>query len=391
MKQSSTRARRGFTLTEVMLSMTLMLALLGMSTQLFRRQSNSVSTQTGRLDAQQNSRFALSMLERELRVAGVGVVDAQPLLVMANKLAITFNANLVALDTADLGSVYINPDADSAAAGVFRHTQKTALPTTSFMYPDSTYTQGAGVPSNAETISYWLTRDSTSAYSNEYALFRRVNARPTRLVAAGILYNAATDTIFHYFKGDTLGNLTEVTQGALPLIHTAAIHGSQADTAKSALTDSIRVVKAQFTSVFHDPRTGAATTRRLDLTIKLMNAGLIHHSTCGNAPLPVAAVSAAVTAANGTTIPQTYVTISWGASIDDGAGEKDVERYAIYRRLASVTTFDQPIASVPGGRASYTFQDTDLQTGQQWIYGVASQDCTPASSGIQISNTVTIP
>jgi hypothetical protein len=310
---------------------------------------------------------------------------------MANKLGITFNANLVSLDTGDLGSVYINPDADSAGAGVFRTQNKTALPGTSVMYPDSTYMAGAGVPSNAETISYWLTRDSTSAYSNEYALFRRVNARPPRLVARGILYNSATDTIFHYFKGDSIGNLTEVGQATLPVIHTAAIHGSQADTGKSALADSIRQVKAQFTSVFHDPRTGATTTRRLDLTIKLMNAGLIHHSTCGNPPLGVLSVTTAVTAANGTTVPQTYVTMSWGASVDDGAGEKDVERYAIYRRLSSVATFDQPIASVPAGRATYSFQDTDVLTGQTWIYGIASQDCTPASSGITQSTAVVIP
>jgi len=55
--------------------MTLMLILIGLSTQLFRKQSESVSTQNGRLDAQSNSRYALSLLDRELRVAGVGVVD----------------------------------------------------------------------------------------------------------------------------------------------------------------------------------------------------------------------------------------------------------------------------------------------------------------------------
>ena len=60
------------------------------------------------------------MLERELRVAGVGVVDQQPLLVMANTLGITFNADLAALDTGDLSAVYINPDDDSSAVDVLR-------------------------------------------------------------------------------------------------------------------------------------------------------------------------------------------------------------------------------------------------------------------------------
>jgi len=386
------RARRGFTLVEIMLAMTLMLTLIGLSTQLFRKQGTFVSAQTGRLDAQQNSRFAMSMLERELRVAGVGVVDAQPLLVMANTLGITFNADLVAADTGDLGAVYINPDADSASIDVLRNNNKITLPGTSKQYPDSTYMSSPGVPSNAETISYYLVQDSTSGHSHEYVLWRRVNATTPRLVARGIIYNGASDTIFHYFKSDTLGNLTEISPAALPLVHSAPIHGSQADTGKSALTDSIRQVRAQFTSVFRDPRTPKdSVLRRLNLTIKLKNAGLIHHSTCGNPPLAVATVTAVVTAANGTTIPQTYVTVGWGSSTDDGAGEKDVERYAVYRRLQGTTSFDQPIGSVPAGHSTYAFQDFDLISGQKWEYAVSALDCTPSNSPVTISSAVTIP
>jgi hypothetical protein len=376
---------------ETMLSMTLMLTLIGLSTQLFRKQSNAVSTQNGRLDAQSNSRYALSMLERELRMAGAGVVDAQPLLVQAGALAITFNGNLVSLDTGDVGAVYINPDADSAGVDVLRNTEKITLPGTTTLYPDSTYMQATGVTSNAETISYWLSHDSTSSRTNEYILFRRVNARPPRLVARGIIYGGASDTIFQYFKGDTLGNLTPISTAALPLIHTAAIHGSQSDAGIPALIDSIRQVKVQFTTVYHDARTNADTYRRLQLTIHLMNAGLIHHTTCGNQPLSVAAPTATVFAANGGTIPQTYVRLSWSPSVDDGGGERDVERYALYRRLSGATTFDQPFASVPGGSPSYTFQDTDIISGQTWIYGVAAQDCTPASSSVSVTTAVVIP
>src|SRR6185503_8282161 len=140
------RARRGFTLIEIMISMTLMLTVIGLSTQLFRRQSNAVSTQAGRLDAQQNSRFALGNLDRELRMAGGGVVDKQPLLVMAGATAITFNADLVANDTGDYAAVYYNPDADSGAVGVLRSINKITLPGTSTLYPDTTYMQNAGVP-----------------------------------------------------------------------------------------------------------------------------------------------------------------------------------------------------------------------------------------------------
>lgn len=385
------RARRGFTLIELVISMSLMLAVIGMSTELFRKQSNAVSTQAGRFDAQQNSRYATSLIERELRVAGVGVADAQPLLVVAGKTGITFNADLVAPDTGDVGAVYIDPDADSASAGVFRKEDAIMLPGTSKSYPETTYTTSTGVPSNAETISYWLSRDSTSTYSNEYILWRRVNARPIRMVARGISYNPSSDTIFRYFKSDSLGNLTEISQGLLPLIHSAKIHGAQADTAKSALTDSIRQVRMQLTSIFHDPRSGVAATRRLNLTIKLMNAMLIRHTTCGNPPIGPTNVVATVTPADSVLIMQTYVTLTWTPSIDDGAGEKDVERYAIYRRASTATTFDQPIGSVPGGKATYSFQDSDLLSGQSWVYGVASLDCSPAVSSIVTASAVNIP
>jgi hypothetical protein len=372
--------RPGFTIAEMLLSMTIMLAVLGLTTQLFRRQSEAIMTHGGRLDAQSNSRFALSMLDRELRVAGVGVVDQQPLLVMANTLGLTFNADLVALDTGDLGAVYINPNADSSAVSVFQQSNQIKLPGTTFLYPETTYTAAAGVPSNAETISYWLSHDSTSSHSNEYILFRRANAAPVRVVARGIIYNGASDTIFHYF---------EIAPSALPIIHPAAIHGSKADTAKSALADSIRMVTVKLTSVYHDPRAGTDVYRTMRRTIHLMNAGLIHHSTCGNPPLGVTPADTVIPADS--THPQTAVQITWSPSIDDGGGQKSVERYAIYRRLSSQTSFGQPFASVPAGASSYTFQDTDVQSGQTWTYGVAAQDCTPASSPIGTTSAVVIP
>lgn len=384
------RARRGFSLPEIIISMSLMLAIIGLSTQMFRKQSASVSAQTGRLDAQQNSRFAMSMFERELRVAGVGVLDAQPLLVMANTLGVTFNANLASRDTGDLGAVYINPDADSLAVNMLRMDKRITLPGTSKLYPDTNYMANAGVFGNAETISYWLSKDSTVSYSNEYVLWRRVNALKPRMVARGIVYNGASDTIFHYFKADTAGRLTEIPPAALPLIHSAPIHGTQADTGKSALTDSIRQVRAQFTSVFHDPRTQKATTRTMQLTIHLMNAGLLHHTTCGERPIAPTSVVATVTPAGGA-VSQTFVTVTWAKSVDDGAGEKDVERYAIYRRLSSTTAFDEPIASVPGGASTYSFVDSDVLSGQSWIYAVAAQDCTPSSSPVAQSSVTVIP
>jgi prepilin-type N-terminal cleavage/methylation domain-containing protein len=386
------RNRRGFTLIEIMISMTLMLTIIGLSTQLFRKQANAVAAQSGRLDAQQNSRFAVSMLERELRVAGVGVVDQQPLMVMAGPTSMSFNANLVALDTGDLGSVYINPDADSASVGVWKKVDRMQLPGTSAFYPNSTYVKASGVFSDAETITYWIAPDSSSSWPNEYILWRRVNARPPRMVARGLYYRPGTDTLFRYFKADSLGTVTEITGATLPIVHSAVVHGTQTDVGTSALTDSVRYVRAQFNSIYHlSLKPGDTTQRRLNMTIKLMNAGLIHHLTCGSPPIAPTALGAVVTPANGTTVPRPFVTLTWTKAVDDGAGEKDVERYAIYRRINSDPNFDQPIGSVVGGRATYSFIDTDLQTGQHWVYGVSALDCSPSNSPMVSSPQVVIP
>jgi hypothetical protein len=387
------RARQGFTILEMIISMSLLLAIVGMSTQLFRKQSGAVSSQYGTLDAQQNSRYAISSLDRELRMAGVNVVDAQPMIVAATATSIVFNADLVANDTGDYGAVYINPDVDSAGVGVMKPANAMTIPGTTKSYPDSLYRQNGGIQSNAETIMYWLSRDSTASATNEYLLFRRVNARPPRVVARNVVYNPG-DTIFQYYKGDTSGALTPIPSSALPLVHKEAIHGSQADTGKFGLVDSIRIVKVRFNSIFHDLKLNKNTMREIRATIRVMNAGLSDHTTCGSPPIAVA-VTATVVPASGTN-PAAYVNITWPTSTDEAGGEKDVERYTLYRRLASITTFDQPFASVPAGGATgtpakYTFQDTDVSSGQAWVYGVAAQDCTPTISTVGVAPTVTIP
>jgi hypothetical protein len=244
------------------------------------------------------------------------------------------------------------------------------------------------VPSLAETVTYWLSRDSTSTNTQDYVLFRRVNARPAKVVAKAIRVGPF-DTVFQYFKGDTSGNLTALSPAQLPAFHDAKMHGAQNDTGKFALIDSIRTVRVRMTAMYKDPRVGDVP-RRIEMTIRLMNSGLVHRTTCGDPPIGVTP-TATVTAGNGGTVPQTFVTISWTKSSDETSGEKDVERYALYRRLASVSFFDEPFASVPAGSSTYNVADSDVHTGEQWIYGVAAQDCTPSSSSIGVSATVTIP
>ena len=381
----SRRSRTGFTLIEVLISMTLVLLILGIGSQFFRKQSNAIAAQAGRLEVQQNGQFGLATLDRELRMAGAGVVDAQPMLVQADTLALSFNADLVSKSTGDVGAVYIDVDADSDAVGIWRKGDALTLPRSARSYPESTYMKASGVPSDAETISYWLSKDSTAKASNEYVLFRRANNTAARMVAKSIIVNPG-DSVFTYMRADSTGALTPINLGFYPLFHRAVVHGSPADTGRSsALIDSIRAVRIRLTLVHHDPKSGDAL-RRMETTIRVINSGLNRQTTCGEPPLSVAPT---VTAKNVGGIPS--VTVSWNRSGDEGAGEKDVERYAVYKRLVAFADFSEPFAGVPAGAASYSFVDTDVHTGEIWIYGVAALDCTPNSSSVGSTVAITVP
>lgn len=377
--------RSAFTLIEVMISMTLMLFVLGIATSFFQRQGRLIGEQSGRLEAQQTAQFTLSELDRELRLAGVGVVDMQPILVQADAMAITFNADLVSSLENDPSAVYVDPDAPVALTSVFRSGDKRPLPLSTVQYPESTYFKSAGALSGAETISFWLSPDSSTLAANDYILWRRVNTSPPRIVATSVIRNAA-DTVFQYFQGDSAGNLKAVLKSKLPLYHSARVHGIKADSGVAAIIDSIHTVRVRVTVAFQGRK--GPVLRRLDHTIRLMNAGLIRRSTCGEPPLGVTPTAAAVVDAQG----QPTVSISWTRSGDEGLGEKDVERYALYRRPAGVAgPMEEPFASIPAGATSYSYVDTDVKSGEQWVYGVAAQDCTPSTSGVGVSSAVLVP
>jgi hypothetical protein len=309
----------------------------------------------------------------------------QPTLVQADSMAVTFNADLVSNDIDDVSAVYIDTAAAELATTVWRSVNKQLLPhTNTFYYPDSTHMRSAGAPSGAETISYWLRRDSTSAATNEHILWRKVNNGTPRVVAKGIIRNP-TDTVFQYYR-DSAGVIVPIAKGVLPLFHKAATHGIKSDSGKLAWVDSIRTIRVRMNVVFRD-RNGPVY-RRLDHTIRLMNSGLVRRSICGEPPLGT--TPSAVASLDTLGFP--LVTLTFNPALDETAGERDIERYALYRRPADQAgTMSEPFASIPAGLESYTFVDTDVQTGQQWIYGVASQDCTPAISSVTSTSTVTIP
>lgn len=384
MRSSRHPARPGFSIFELTAVMALMGLVLGLTVPLFRTQLKLFEKQAGRQDAQQNARFGVSMIDRELRTAGVGLPEPQPMIVQAGKYAITFNSDLVSRVQTDIGAVYYNPDVSASQVTALLPASRINLPISGTGYPDTTYTQAGGAPSEAETISFWVAADPDPAAGGLSALFRRVNDGPVSVVAKAIKLNAG-EPVFRYFKSDTLGQPVEISQSLLPLTHSAKIHGSKADTLWSALTDSIRIVRVRINGVYID-RAGKQLTRTIDTGVRIMNSGLLRFQTCGEPPL-----FSSILTATATTDPTSEVVLSWTKSGDETTGEKDVENYAIYRRRVDDAAFSEPFASVPAGLSSYSFTDTQVASGEAWVYAVSAQDCDGQSSPMSLSSTVTIP
>lgn len=384
------RPRQGFTLVEIVISLVLLLIISGAAVQFLRKQTGLVTRETSRMDALQNAQFAGSQIDRELREAGAGVADAQPMLVQVDSEAMTFNANMVSIDTGDVRAVYQLRDADTNGTRAMLKSERMALPNSSpaVSYPETTYTAASGIQSGAETISYYLRPDSTTTRTNDYLLFRRLNAQPATLIARGIVKDSR-DTIpfFTYYKTDTLNRLTPIAKSLLPLYH-GIIHGAVNDTARFALPDSVKAVRVHFLTAARDPRTGTDALRTVESLVRLMNSGLLNRTSCGQPPYPTPTPIAVSSLAGAT--PKVIV-VAWSASSDEAGGEKDIERYAIFRKLSGATSFGDPISSIPAAlTATYSFTDTGVIAGQTYVYGIAAQDCTPLLSSVTSSAAVTV-
>ncbi|MGZ8470226.1 MAG: hypothetical protein ACXW61_11615 [Gemmatirosa sp.] len=377
------RPMRGATLAELVVTVTLVAALFAIALPFIHFQARAVTQQAGRLDAQLNARFGLSMIDRELRAAGVGVLDDQPMVVLAHPLAVTFNGDVVGQDSLFDGAVNFDPDANAGGVGGMLSTAQARLPIVGRQYPDCTYVQG-GTRSRAETISFWVSRDSTSTRTDEYILFRRANALAPEVVARGIVVRPGQH-VFRYFGSNAAGALAEID--SVPAVHTAVQHGNAADTARSALTDSVRVVRVMLVGRSVERRTGRQTLDTVQTSVRLANAGLLRRKTCGEAPLAGSPAFIAWRQWNNG-VPE--VRLAWAAMPDETGGERDIERYAIYRRRSSELGFGEPLVSVAAGQSAYVYLDTQVEPAETYVYGVAAQDCTPQNSPVVQASPVVI-
>jgi len=381
------RDERGMTIVEMMLALFVFSIVMAGALSFLRAQSRSFSLGSERVMMYQNIRYVVNEMEKDLRTAGAGTADQQPQLIYAGSNVIAFNANYWTNTPGDITAVYYNPDAPDSAVQAMTKAQKTTIPLTSFGYPDTSYTV-SGANSGAETIIFYFVQDSSSSRTDDYILYRKVNTGTPEIVARNVLQTSGVPFLQYYrqitpFGGGT-PTLTQVAAGSLPLMHTAKIHLAPNDTGALAIIDSIRAVRVSYTTT--NGRSGSyERQRQVSRMIRLPNAGLANTKSCGDPPLAMGAPVATSVSTPG--VPK--VQLTWSPAVDENSGEKDIERYVVWRRPSTTTDWGDPLVSIPSGSPSYVYTDGSVSAGTTYYYAVAAQDCSPALSPQALSGSVT--
>ncbi len=391
MTYSSISKRSGMTLLEMLVALVVFGVVVGGAFSFLRYQSEGYRFGSEQMDALQNLRFAANALELDLRTAGSNVPDEQPHLIYAGTDVVAFNADYASNVENDAWAVYYDRDAPAGTVMALTQARHITIPTTSFVYPDTSYRALGGLTNSpAETIIFYFEADATTSRTDDYILYKQVNADPPEVVSRHLLQTPGEP----FFEYSWIRNppsapvfVEEVPVGALPLRHSVAIHGSTADTAAAARIDSLRGVRVNFTAT--NGKSGNEERQRaISRLVRLPNAGLAVKRSCGDEPIlgiPLTAVGVVL----GTGDPA--VNLSWTQAVDEAGGEADVTRYVIWRRQAAQPNWGEPYLSIPSGQTTYSYQDLNVISGEQYYYAIAVQDCTPTLSTQESSALVTVP
>jgi prepilin-type N-terminal cleavage/methylation domain-containing protein len=380
---------RGMTLIELMIAMVVFSVILGAALTFLQRQSRAYRLGSERMEILQNLRYAAGTLSTDLRTAGANLPEQQPLFVYAGPDVIAYNGDYASNVANDAWAVYYDPDAPTGAVTALRVAQKITIPNTTTTYPSQDYT-AQGANSRAELQIFFFAPDALTSRTDDYALYRQVNDQAPEMVARSLLKTGTTPFFQYYRERIPVGSPAKVElipNGELPLIHSAKLHQSPADTGLSARTDSIRGVLISFTAT--NGLTGTQErTRSLTRLVRFPNAGMATLRTCGDEPILGTGLTATAIVL-GTGDPA--VQLIWNAAVDETGGEKDVVRYVLWRRLAGAPDWGDPYRSMPAGNPTYMWQDQDVVPGTSYEYAVAAQDCTPTQSTLAIAGPVLIP
>ena len=390
------RDRRGMTLIEMLIAITVFSVILASALGFLSKQSKGLDRNSSDMGMLQNLSFSGALLEEEIRMAGSNVPSRQPAVVYGGTNSFTFNADY-ASNTDSLYTVYYNPGLPNAQVNALTSAQRFALPGSSpaFSYPDSNYFAMGSTTLNspAETITWFFQLDTSTVTANDYVLMRQVNNQPAEVVIRNVVQTAGRNFFRYSYKripaaGTSVSTLDTVPTAWMPLKHSAGVHGSAADSAGSARTDSLASVEVAFTVT--NGLTGTdLRSRAISFMVPMPNMGTKKVVSCGDPPILGTALTANWVI-SGATPPDTTMVLRWNQAVDEVGGESDVRAYIIWRRQVGAATWDTAIATVSAGPTSPSFADPQARPNvlPGFQYGLAAQDCTPSLSTM---TTVTAP
>lgn len=376
-RSTSLWVRLGFTLAELLVALTLGGIVIASMVSFFVIQTKSSRLADARIEAVQRARFAAEILRRETSLAGAGIPDAQPLVVYAGPNDIVFSVDLASSTPGDRVAVYQLPDAPLAETEGADSATIT-LPNGA-VYPQHWYGPNR-TPGPAETMRFSF----VSQNDGTWALTRAVNTQVEDTLVRELLRIEGRD-FFAYKVMQEDGMLRNLSNTAI--WHFAPVHESVADTAESALTDSIKLVEIAFKVRVRGRRPGDAVERSFSMAVALKNAGLVRNAACGDAPKLEVTPRAEVSSADPPSIA-----VSWLPALDERSAEMDVRQYTLYRHELG-EALPRPLASLPPNPdlTNYTYIDTDVRAGVSYVYLLGATDCTPSQSELAASPPITVP
>jgi prepilin-type N-terminal cleavage/methylation domain-containing protein len=396
MTSMTTSSRRGFTLIEMLLAVTVFSLVVSAAFGFLLAQSRGFRRMGESSGMVQNMRFGRDILRQELRATGTNVTDEQPMIVHASDSVFSFNADLttnVEDSVALTGAVYVDPFAPDSVVSAMRQSAAAVIPGSGFSYPLSDYSQNplVFINSDAETVTFWFATDTSTQTAGDFMLLRQVNRTPPEVLLRNVKRRTGAPFFRYWYDASRYGaidpNLDTVPRTWLPMSKAVPRRGFTPDTGVAASTriDQIRSVEINY-----EVESGTGSTQRTSLVnymVPMPNTAKPRlRRICGRTPI------------FGNSLTATYlnspqrIRLNWGAATDQSGGERDVIRYVVWRRLVGATDWGDPHLTV-GATTNATYQtiDAGVTAGQSYEYAIAAQDCTPNVSALTTSNSVTIP
>jgi prepilin-type N-terminal cleavage/methylation domain-containing protein len=396
MTHSTRTPRRGFTLIEMLLAVTVFSLVVSAAFGFLLAQTKGFRRMGESSGMVQNMRFGRDILRQELRATGTNVTDEQPMIVHASDSVFAFNADLttnVEDSVALTGAVYVDPFAPDSVVSAMRQTNAAAIPGSGFSYPLADYSQNplVFINSDAETVTFWFATDTSTGIAGDFMLLRQVNRTPPEVLLRNVRRRSNAPFFRYWYDASRYGaidpNLDTVPRTWLPLSKAVPRRGFTPDTgvAPSTRIDQVRAVEVNY-----EVESGTGSSLRTSLVnymVPMPNTAKPRlRRICGRTPI------------FGNSLTATHVTgpsrirLNWGAATDQSGGERDVVRYVIWRRNVGSADWGDPHITV-GATTNATYQtfDAGIASGQEYEYAIAAQDCTPNVSGLTTSNSVIVP